>query len=93
MIVVISLSLIIPFLMILFAQKRDYETLIEQITIELGDAQKELSELYYSYNKIKSSNWGLESFLDSQKLNIERGRFESDEFLSDYEELKKDLGT
>ena len=93
MIVLISLSLIIPFLMILSAQKRNYETLIEQITIELGDAQKELSELYYSYSKIKSSNWGLETFLDFQKLNIERGRFESDDFLRDHEELKKVLGT
>ena len=89
MIIVISLSLIIPFLMILSAQKRNYDAELERLTMELADASDELTDLHYSYNKIKSDNWGLKSFLDFQKLNIERERFQSDDFLRDYEVLGK----
>ena len=76
MIVLISLSLIIPFLMILSAQKRNYEAELEQITADYNEiledfkhgrklAQDREGNLLYQI-------WELKAKLDTQELKVMR---------------------
>ena len=76
MIVLISLSLIIPFLMILSAQKRNYKTELSQIAAIFGG---EIADLNYEYKKLSEkysdSNdqiWELEEKIQAQELKVMR---------------------
>ena len=76
MIALISLSLIIPFLMILSAQKRNYQIELKQITIDYNEVlddfkhgakmgQKRESELRFQ-------NFELKAKLETQELKVMR---------------------
>ena len=76
MIVLISLSLIIPFLMILFAQKRNYETELDQNAAifggEIADLNYEYKKLSGKYSDLNHQIWELETKLQTQELKVMR---------------------
>ena len=75
MIVLISLSLIIPFLMILFAQKRNYETeLYENAAIfggEIATLNYEYKKLSQKFGEITNENYELDAKLRAQESRLE----------------------
>jgi hypothetical protein len=76
MIVLISLSLIIPFLMILSAQKRDYETLIEQMTSDyeevLENCKQDVIKSHQQAHKLSCQVGDLEAKLEAEELKVMR---------------------
>ena len=76
MIVLISLSLIIPFLMILSAQKRNYETELEQMQEGMDFMSKLIEDgVERTRNEIeciKRENWELRTKLETEELKVMR---------------------
>ena len=76
MIVLISLSLIIPFLMILSAQKRDYETGLKQITADYNEILEDFKHgLKLAQNRegnLRHENFELRAKLEAQELKVMR---------------------
>jgi len=74
MIVVISLSLIIPFLMILSAQKRNYETLIEQMTSDyeevLENREQDVVKSHQQAHKLSCQVGDLKAKLEAEELKV-----------------------
>jgi len=76
MIVLISLSLIIPFLMILSAQKRDYGTELEQIVSDyeevLEDFKSGAKKAQQKEGELRFQNFELKLKLETQELKVIR---------------------
>jgi competence protein ComGF len=76
MIVVISLSLIIPFLMILSAQKRNYEAELEQIQEGMDFISKLIEEgierTRTEIESVKRENSELRTKLETEELKVMR---------------------
>ena len=69
MIVLISLSLIIPFLMILSAQKRNYETELDRI---LTDCNSDVIKSHRKAHEFNHENFELRVKLEIQELKVMR---------------------
>ena len=76
MIALISLSLIIPFLMILSAQKRNYETELDRILTncdhDVSMARTEETRLEHKCNSLNHQNFELKAKLEIQELKVMR---------------------
>ena len=76
MIVLISLSLIIPFLMILSAQKRNYETELEQMQEGMDFMSKLIEEgverTRHEIESVKQENFELRAKLEIQESKVMR---------------------
>lgn len=76
MIIVISLSLIIPFLMILSAQKRNYEAELSQLTDDFNHdvlmARDGELKLERKCNELTYQIWELKTSLETQELKVMR---------------------
>jgi hypothetical protein len=76
MIALISLSLIIPFLMILSAQKRNYETEKGQITADynemLEDFKCGLKQAQHRESELRFQNFELRAKLETQEFQVMR---------------------
>ena len=67
MIVLISLSLIIPFLMILSAQKRNYESELDRI---LTDCDSDVIKSHRKAHELNHENFELRAKLEIQELKV-----------------------
>jgi hypothetical protein len=76
MVALISLSLIIPFLMILFAQKRNYKTELEQIASDyeevLEDFKSGAKRAQTRESELRFENIDLKAKLEAQELKVMR---------------------
>ena len=76
MIVLISLSLIIPFLMILSAQKRNYEAELDRILTDcdhdVNMARAEETRLEHKCNSLSYQIWELKTKLETQEIKVMR---------------------